>query len=79
MAQNEPTNVLTAFEMLLEEVENEIEFVNTIGAKAFGERDYGRVEAARAQAVKLSEFRDKTATLRREWQELVTAFVGPYP
>lgn len=68
------TNVLTAFEILLEEVENEIEFINAAGAKAFTERNYTRVEATREQALKLAEFRDKTALLRQEWQQLVKDF-----
>ncbi len=68
MAQNEPTNVLTAFEMLLEEVENEIEFVNTTGAKAFAERDYGHVRRRVPRPSSCPSSRDKTATLRRERQ-----------
>lgn len=71
MEQNESTNVLTAFEMLLEEVENEIEFVNSAGAKAFAERNYERVEAVRTQALKLTDFRNQAAVLRQEWQALM--------
>lgn len=50
MDKHEPTNVLAAFEMLLEEVENEIEFVNRAGARAFGQGDYGEVDAMRGLA-----------------------------
>ena len=35
MIENNPTNVSWAFEMLLEEVEAEIDFVNGVGLKAF--------------------------------------------
>lgn len=35
MENHEPTNVLTAFEMLLEEAENEVEVANASGARAF--------------------------------------------
>jgi restriction system protein len=74
MLHSETTNVQAAFEMLLEEVENEIEFVNEVGAKAFGGRNYGRVDEARQQAVKLTEFREQLANLRQEWNLLSGAF-----
>lgn len=74
MLHSETTNVQAAFEMLLEEVENEIRFVNEVGAKAFGERNYGRVDEARQQAVKLTEFREQLANLRQEWNLLSGAF-----
>ena len=35
MIENNPSNVSSAFEMLLEEVEAEIDFVNNVGSKAF--------------------------------------------
>ena len=44
MIENDPGNVSSAFEMLLEEIEAEIEFVNGVGAKAFEERDYAKVK-----------------------------------
>lgn len=72
--QTIPTNVTAAFELLLEEIEDEIEFVNQAGAKAFTEGQYERVDAARQHAVKLTTYRGKIATLRKEWQTLSTAF-----
>jgi restriction system protein len=74
MLHSETTNVQAAFEMLLEEVENEIEFVNEVGSRAFGERNYGRVDEARQQAVKLTAFREQIAVLRQEWNLLSGAF-----
>lgn len=44
MIENNPSNVASAFEILLEEVEAEIDFVNTVGASAFQERDYEKAE-----------------------------------
>ena len=38
-----PQDVASAFEILLEEVEAEIDFVNTVGSKAFEARNYDRV------------------------------------
>lgn len=72
--QTIPTNVTAAFELLLEEIEDEIEFVNQAGAKAFTEGQYDRVDAARQHAVTLSEYRSKLAAMRKEWQSLSTAF-----
>lgn len=54
MEQNDSTNVLTAFEMLLEEVENEIEFVNNAGAKAFAERNYERGQSLKFAVMRLN-------------------------
>ena len=74
MDKHEPTNVLTAFEMLLEEVENEIEFVNSAGARAFVQGDYDEVDAMRGLAQRLTDFRTRAAELRREWQTLAVEF-----
>ena len=70
MIENDPSNVFSAFEMLLEEIEAEIDFVNTVGAKAFEKRDYEKAKEALERAGMLNAFRDKIAGLRREWQEL---------
>ena len=40
MIENNPTNLVAAFEMLLEEIEAEIEFTGKVGARAFEARDY---------------------------------------
>jgi restriction system protein len=74
MKPNPPTNVTAAFELLLEEIEEEIELVNQAGAKAFGEGQYERVDAARQQAGALTAYRRKLVELRREWQTLSTGF-----
>jgi len=46
MIENNPTNVQAAFEMLLEEIEADIDFVNGVGSKAFEKRDYDRAREA---------------------------------
>lgn len=74
MLHTDTTNVQAAFEMLLEEIENEIESVNEIGANAFSVRDYNRVDEARQQAVKLTDFREQLAGLRQQWNQLNGAF-----
>ena len=70
MIENNPSNVSSAFEMLSEEVEAEIDFVNGVGAKAFGNRDYDKAKEALERAGVLTAFRDKVATLRKEWEAL---------
>jgi len=70
MIENNPTNVVAAFEILLEEIEAEIDFVNKLGAKGFERRDYDRVKEAFDHAGKLTSFRDKIVVLRKEWESL---------
>jgi restriction system protein len=67
MIENNPTNVSSAFEILLEEIEAEIDFVNSVGAKAFEQRDYDRAKEALERSGTLTAFRDKLAALRKEW------------
>jgi len=71
MIQNNPTNVVAAFEILLEEIETEIDFTNRVGSRAFEARDYDRAQEALEQAARLTAYRDKLAALRRDWDRLV--------
>jgi len=73
MIENNPTNVSSAFEMLLEEVEAEIDFVNNVGSKAFEGRVYERAKEALERAGVLTSFRDRIAALRKEWEDLAAA------
>jgi hypothetical protein len=73
MSENNPTNVVAAFEMLLEEVEAEIDFVNRIGARAFERRDYEAAREALERAGQVTGFREKVVTLSKEWDKM--AFV----
>ena len=70
MIQNNPQDVSTAFEALLEEVEAEVDFVNTVGSRSFEGRDYDRAKEALARAGVLIAFRDKVSALRAEWQTI---------
>ena len=47
MIENNPSNVSSGFEMLLEEVEAEIDFFTRIGSRAFESRDFRKVDEAR--------------------------------
>lgn len=70
MIENNPSNVSSGFEMLLEEVEAEIDFFTRIGSRAFESRDFRKVDEARTQAEKVTAFRDKVAALRKEWDAI---------
>lgn len=71
MLENNPTNVIAAFEMLLEEIETEIDFVNTVGSKAFEKSDYEKAREALEHAGKLTAFHDKAAALKKEWEGFI--------
>ena len=73
MIENNSQDVSSAFEILLEEVEAEIDFVNNVGSKGFEARDYERAKEALEQAGVLTAFRDKLAVLRAEWESLAAA------
>ncbi len=47
--------------------------MNGAGAKAFGERDYGKVMEAAKKAEALGAFRDRVAAMRGEWAEMAAA------
>jgi len=70
MTENNANNIDGAFEMLLEEVEAEIDFVTRIGSQAFENRNFPKVDEARERAQQVSSFRDKAAALRKEWEQL---------
>jgi len=66
--EKSPTNVIAAFDMLLEEIEAEIEFVNRVGARSFEGRDYDKARQAPERAAQMTGFRDKADALRREFE-----------
>ena len=56
MIENNPSNVSTAFDMLLEEIEAEIDFINSIGAKSFEGRDYEKAKEALVRTASLTAY-----------------------
>lgn len=73
MIENNPQDVSSAFEILLEEIEAEIDFVNSVGSRGFEAREYDRAREALERADVLITFRDKVAGLRAEWEALAAA------
>ncbi len=70
MIESTPTNVFAAFEILLEEIEVEIDFINKAGAEAFKGSDYDGAHEALERAGQIKAFRDKIVALREEWETL---------
>lgn len=73
MIENNPSDVASAFEILLEEIEAEIEFINRVGAKAFQMRDYDKAREALQMVEQITAFRNEVATLRKKWSTLQSA------
>ena len=69
------TPALTAFEMLLEELEDEVEATNRLGARAFDRGDHESARAALKRADQLKDIRHKVAALRDEWDLLLPSDV----
>lgn len=74
MSGNKLTDVPAAFEILLEEIEAEIEFINQMGSKAFECGDYKNVQAISERAQEFIAFRDKIASLRKEYSTLAKRY-----
>lgn len=74
MAQNNHTNILAAFAMLLEEIAVEVELVNRVGAEAFSESNYERAQAAIEQGKQLNDFRNELAVMEERWRYLSGRF-----
>lgn len=70
MVDNNPTTVQAGFEILLEEMETEIEFINQAGAKAFAARNYEAARAVLERADRVTQLREKVAALRSEWEKM---------
>ena len=73
MIENDPKDVSTAFDILLEEIEAEIEFINNIGSRAFEQGDYDKAREAADRGTSLTAFRSKVLSLREEWEAMVSA------
>src|SRR5438552_3084527 len=71
MVYNNPTDVLAAFEILLEEIEVEITLINKAVSRATEDWDYASARSILDRAEQITAFRDKVVTLRKEWETLV--------
>jgi len=67
MIESDPSNVQSAFEILLEEIEAVANGLNEAGAEAFSKGDYEKARQAIEEATRLAEFREKVKALQKEW------------
>ena len=76
MSEDKSSNVSSAFDMLLEEIEAEIDSASRTGAGALEGRDYVKAREALERSEALTAFRDRIAALRTEWEALAAATEG---
>ncbi len=70
MTNGDNSNVSAAFEMLLEEVETEVDWVQKDGAKAFTTGDLDGARDALVRAERIAAFRSRVMDLRSEWDAM---------
>lgn len=68
MNENNLNNVLAAFEILLEEIEADIDLIETIGSRAMESSNYESVQQALDRARLATSLRTQVVTLRNEWE-----------
>lgn len=73
MIENNPQDVSSAFEILLEEIEAEIDFISSVGSRAFDARNQERAREALERWAALTTFRGKVDALRVEWDSMAAA------
>lgn len=71
MTERSPANVLAAYEMLLEELEAEIEWVNQAGGRAFAAGQHDRAQELLERVQKLTTVHSNLVSLRRTLHPLV--------
>ena len=74
MIQNNSQNVLAAFDVLIEEIEDTLRSMNKAGASALDEHNYDRAQTAIEHARRVMLLREKVANLKGEWKNVEVAF-----
>ena len=74
MQRNE---INSAFEILLEEIENVLATLNEEGEKSFKNQDYEKATVLSENAKQLVEFREKVRILQKEWKNIFTGKLPP--
>jgi restriction system protein len=67
-------NVLAAFDVLIEEIEEALRRMHTAGASALETRHYDMAQAAIEHARHMMEVREKVSSLKSEWKDIEAAF-----
>src|SRR5260221_3281972 len=74
MMHNNSQNVLAAFDVLIEEIEEALRHIHTAGASALETRNYDRAQTAIEHAGHMMQVREKVTTLKEEWKDIEAAF-----
>jgi restriction system protein len=76
MIQNNSQNVLAAFDVLIEEIEDALRSIHKAGANALEDHNYDRAQTAIEYARRVIVLREKAAHLKGEWKDVEGAFSG---
>ena len=76
MIHHNAQNVLAAFDVLLEELEDELQSIHQAGANALEAGNYERAGAAIEHARGVMLVHEKIAALKKEWKDVEGAFSG---
>jgi restriction system protein len=74
MIQNNLQNVLAAFDVLIEEMEDALQSIHAAGADALETRNYERAQTAIEHARRVMLVCEKVAALKGEWKGFESAF-----
>src|SRR2546423_15447606 len=74
MMHNNSQNVLAAFDVLIEEIEEALHHMHTAGASALETRNYDRTQTAIEHARHMMKVCEKVTTLKGEWKDMEAAF-----
>jgi hypothetical protein len=74
MIQNNSQNVLAAFDVLIEEIEDALRSIHKAGAYALEARNYDRAQIAIEHARCVILVREKIGSLRGEWKDVEVTF-----
>jgi restriction system protein len=74
MIQNNSQNVLAAFDVLIEEMEDALRIIHKAGASALETRNYDRAQTAIEHARNVMKVREKVTNLKGEWKDIEGAF-----
>jgi len=74
MIQSNSQNVLAAFDVLIEEIEDALLSIHKAGASALETRNYDRAQTAIEHARRVMLVREKIAALKGEWKDVEGAF-----
>jgi hypothetical protein len=68
--QNNQSEVSVAFEILLNEIEDEIDYITGIGEKSFKDKNSETAKEAANFFDRITKFRDKIIDIQKEWENL---------